>query len=171
MYRIYFVFLISSICLSCTKEQTVKREIKGTYDISELSVDYYVTGYDCQSTIGDFNYYKAGNPGKIKFSGKKTIQASYASDSHKSYIGYLDFEYDVTDLDGNKRSQEEEIIFQYEFVELINGDFDTIKINIITENNYKADLILEKEGNDIIAFKYQVFKNNCYTGYKRFVVK
>ncbi len=167
IYSISFVIIISG----CSKTHEVKRDLNGTYSISEISVDYFERGNNCQNTNGDFNLYKIAEPGKIKFTGKKPIQGSSHSKTNKTYIGYFDFEYNITDADGVQRMQDEPLIFQYEFPLHSIGDYDTVQINIIDNNNYLADLILEKEGDKIVAFKYQIFKNDCYIGFKTFKVE
>ncbi|MDX1349137.1 MAG: hypothetical protein R3279_02755 [Putridiphycobacter sp.] len=159
------------IIVSCSKEHQVKRDLNGTYDISELRVDYLANGYDCQQGDIDYTFYKVDNPGKIRFTGKKPIQGSYVSLSNKTYIGYFDFKYSVTDLNGNVREQDDKIMFQYEMVQHSTGDFDTIQIHIIDEYNYEADLILEREGDEIVAFKYPILRGSCYTGYRYYKVK
>lgn len=150
---------------SCDKTDGLKRKLNGKYTIEKFTSFGEVT---CNSSnLGSFTRFDISNPGKIEFTGKKTIQGA-EGDPKPTYVGYLDYEYDIIDLYGNQLKQTEKKIFKYAFPQYINNsnDLDTVQIQIIFGYN-TYDLLLEKDTKDrITKFIYKVSGNNCSSVYE-----
>lgn len=143
------VTLICMTLLSCDKTDGLKRKLNGKYKIETYHKQ-------CDNEL----FFEISNPGKINFTGKKTIQGS-TEFSHTTYVGYFDYEYDTKDINGNIIKQTEKEIFKYAFPKISNGDFDTVLVEIsFRQKDY--NLFLERDGKGKIkAFKYYS-NNNCF---------
>lgn len=157
--KINITLLVILTFLSCKKTDGLKRKLKGKYNISSY-----------ESYCGSNPLFEISNPGKIEFTNKKTIQGSTNS-QNKTYIGYFNYEYNISDVNGVSKTQSEKEIFIYSFAKHNIGDFDTTVVEI-SYNQYDYDLIIEKnENGEIIAFKYLTTSNNCNSGYIKHIVK
>jgi hypothetical protein len=158
--NLFLLIIFIILSNSCNKTDRLKRKLKGKYTIEKFTSFGEVT---CNSSnIGPFTRFDISNPGKIEFTGKKTIQGG-AGDPKPTYVGYLDYKYDITDLYGNQLKQTEKKIFKYAVQEQVYNatDSDSVRIEIIFEFN-SYDLMIEKDDKGkITKFLYKVNGDNC----------
>jgi uncharacterized protein YvpB len=164
----YTSLLLLLIFNACDKTDGLKKKLKGTYEIESYKESFVQIG--CTGS-GNFTNFEVPNPGKIIFTNKRTIQGPTTSSSHKTYIGYFDYNYSYTDINGQKHSQEERSVFQYEFQEHSGGAGDTVVINFYDKTVRMSLLLDQDEKGNIVAFKYQSYKDNCYIGTTEHIVK
>lgn len=146
---IYLFLIISFTFLSCDKTDRLKRNLNGKYTIEKF-------GLYCDGN----NLYEITNPGIINFTGKKTIQGQTDTQT-KTYIGYFEYEYNTTDINGKPIVQTEDEIFIYAFSPRSTGDFDTTVVEL-TYKKIDYELSLIKDSKDKIK-KFQYSSGvECY---------
>ena len=125
-----------------------------------------------QQDAGSYTRFELSNPGKIDFTGKKTIQGE-TENARQTYIGYIDYEYNTTDLFGNELKQTEKKIFKYGFPIFNYGSSDTDTVEIqITIDTRDYDLKIEQNSKGkIIKFRYQTIGNQCRSEFEEHYVK
>lgn len=113
-----FLFFI----FSCKKSDELKpRNIKGKYETETFT---HRVEYTTCSNSANKVFSTISKPGRIVFTGKKTIQGYERSITNPTYIGYFEYD-DLTTKDdfGYEFKFENKEPFQYMFAESNMGDF------------------------------------------------
>ncbi len=165
-FRYIVIFLSILIFVGCSEKKKLKRKIDGTYEI--VKVEQILVNKNPNQCTGESTFvnYSINNPGKLKFTGKKTVQGTANSASYITYIGYMDYDYEVTDYFGNTIKMDEPFIFQYDFAAHSGGNItqgqDSMQAHVYLDR-IEYDLKIEEEGKKITKFSYTDNKSNCYT--------
>lgn len=144
---------------ACSKEQQLKRKIDGTYAIKTFTATYTVLP-GC--TGQNFTSFAVENPGKMVFTGKKTIDGPSTAAGGRPYYGYLDYDVSTTNHLGQPVVIEDRTYFQYEILDGEGAGGDTT-FAFIFFDGLKYDLEVVFDGNDIAAFQYRLNSGDpCY---------
>jgi hypothetical protein len=165
-FRYSFIFLIILTFAACSDRKKLKRKIDGTYEIVKMEQILINKNPNQCSGESTFVNYSIDNPGKLKFTGKKTVQGAANSMSYTTYIGYMEYDFEVTNYFGNTIKMDEPFIFQYDFATHQGGNItagkDSIQAHIYIDR-IEYDLEIEEMGKKITKFSYTYKENSCYT--------
>lgn len=157
MYKLSAFILSLVLLAACSKEQQLKRKIDGSYTVKNFSLQVQPLP-GCNET--GYTSFSVDQPGKMVFTGKKTIDGPVSSASSRPYWGYLDYDFTTTNHDGKPVDYTERTYFQYEIVDGSGANGDTSFAAIFFDGvRYPLEIVYD--GNKVAAFKYRVQSGNA----------